>query len=271
VSNYEFLNNQKLDPLFVSSTDFHLQAGSPAIEKGLYIQGLTIDYEGKTINNPPNIGAFESGLSKAAPPAAIPVCQNSVVTNAHPSLLEMTYNMTLANSVPAASAFKVLVNSAATAITNVVISGAKVQLILASEIKFGDIVTISYTKPSTNPLKSVNGGEATNISALNTINNVIDIPKGIIPASIKMTIYPNPVHQVLNILFESSGSLSLQKATLSGLIIRIFDMSGKLFIEKLLEPGISNFQIPINLKPGIYTILMLSGGMNITAQKMMVY
>ena len=34
VGNYEFLNNQKVDPLFVSSTDFHLQATSPAIGKG---------------------------------------------------------------------------------------------------------------------------------------------------------------------------------------------------------------------------------------------
>jgi len=58
VRNYEFLNNLKVDPLFVSSTDFHLQATSPAIRKGLFIRGLTIDYEGKPINNPPNIGAY---------------------------------------------------------------------------------------------------------------------------------------------------------------------------------------------------------------------
>jgi hypothetical protein len=58
IRNYEFLNNQKVDPLFVSSTDFHLQATSPAIRKGLFIRGLTINYEGKPINNPPNIGAY---------------------------------------------------------------------------------------------------------------------------------------------------------------------------------------------------------------------
>jgi hypothetical protein len=58
VSNYEFLNNQKVDPLFVSSTNFHLQPKSPAIGKGISIPRLPIDYEGRPIKNPPNIGAF---------------------------------------------------------------------------------------------------------------------------------------------------------------------------------------------------------------------
>jgi hypothetical protein len=51
------------NPLFVSSTDFHLQAGSPAIGKGLSITGLTTDYDGNTLNDPPSIGAYEGSAA----------------------------------------------------------------------------------------------------------------------------------------------------------------------------------------------------------------
>lgn len=54
-------------------------------------------------------------------------------------------------------------------------------------------------------------------------------------------------------------------------IIRIFDISGKLFIEKLLVTGVSNIKIPINLHTGIYTVMMFSGGLQMASQKIMVY
>ena len=60
----------------------------------------------------------------------------------------MTYNLTLANVVPAASAFSVRVNSTARTVNTVAISGTKVQLTLASPVVYGDVVTVSYTKPS---------------------------------------------------------------------------------------------------------------------------
>ena len=55
----------------------------------------------------------------------IPVYVSSAIENATPSVLEMTYNMTLANIVPAASAFSVLVNSAARTVSSVAISGQR--------------------------------------------------------------------------------------------------------------------------------------------------
>jgi hypothetical protein len=47
------------DPSFKSSTDFHLNPGSPAIDKGVST-GWTSDYEGNSIVGLPDIGAFES-------------------------------------------------------------------------------------------------------------------------------------------------------------------------------------------------------------------
>jgi hypothetical protein len=54
-------------------------------------------------------------------------------------------------------------------------------------------------------------------------------------------------------------------------IIRIVDLSGKLFIEKLLVTGISNIRIPINLETGIYNVMILSGGAQMASQKVVVY
>ena len=168
------------NPLFVSSTDFHLQAGSPAIGKGLPVSGLTTDYAGVAVKNPPSIGAYESG--SAAPAPISPVYQSSVVQNTTPSLIEMTYDLTLNNTiVPAVSSFSVLVNSIARTISTVAISGNKVQLALASRILPGDVVTVIYTKPATNPIQTASSGTASSFSNQQVINNCINtIPTAVI-------------------------------------------------------------------------------------------
>ena len=96
------------DPLFVSTTNFQLQTTSPAIGEGVNI-GLKTDYDGNAFKNPPSIGAYEYDSKPASP--VLPVYQSSVVENATPSVIEMIYNLALANIVPSASAFLVHVNS----------------------------------------------------------------------------------------------------------------------------------------------------------------
>ena len=47
------------DPTFVTpGSDFHLQAGSPCINAGIDV-GLTEDYDGQAVDDPPEIGAYE--------------------------------------------------------------------------------------------------------------------------------------------------------------------------------------------------------------------
>ncbi len=62
------------DPLFVSTSDFHLQPTSPAINAGANV-GLTTDYEGKTVpfGPVPDIGAYEdhSGSLSLQPPKGL--------------------------------------------------------------------------------------------------------------------------------------------------------------------------------------------------------
>ena len=104
--------------------------------------------------------------------AIIPAYVSSVIENATPSVLEMSYDQALANIVPAASAFKVMVNSSSRSISAVTVSGTKVMLTLSSPVVYGNSVTVAYTKPSTNPLQTSAGGQAASIAAQNVINNV---------------------------------------------------------------------------------------------------
>lgn len=105
-------------------------------------------------------------------PVPLPVYTGSTVENSTPSVVEMIYNLALAAIVPAVSAFKVTVNSVARNINSVAVSGTKVLLTLASPVKYGDVVTIGYTKPSSSPVQTAAGGQAVSISNQPVTNKV---------------------------------------------------------------------------------------------------
>lgn len=197
-----------------------------------------------------------------------PVYASSVIENSTPSLIELNFSLSLANVVPPAAAFNCQVNSLARTVNSVLISGNKVQLTLANAIKPGDLVTISYTKPTNNPLQTTDGGQATSITSQLSVNKVITSNTS---SDIIMTLYPNPVHETINILFEYNINYSIQDASKYPQVIRIFDLSGKLYFEKMLKTGVTNIQIPITLKSGIYIVHMISGGLQMSSQKMIVY
>jgi uncharacterized repeat protein (TIGR02059 family) len=124
----------------------------------------------------------------AAPPApAVPVYVSSVIENAAPSVIEITYNLALASKVPAGSAFTVQVNSTARSVSSVSVSGTKVLLTLSSPVAYGNTVTVAYTKPSTNPIQTAAGGQASTISAQSVTNRVSQ------PAPPPVVVIPPPV------------------------------------------------------------------------------
>jgi uncharacterized repeat protein (TIGR02059 family) len=157
------------NPLFVNPAinDFHLQPASPAIGVGTSIVGVSTDYDNLAFTNPPNIGCFATPL-----PTSNPVFLSASIENATPSLLEITFNKTLANIVPATSAFTVKVNSVSRSVTAITISGAKVQLTLASQVSFGDVITVAYTKPASNPIQASTGEATDSFTAQPVTNNV---------------------------------------------------------------------------------------------------
>ncbi len=259
---------RKADGSLPDISFMHLASGSDLIDAGVNV-GLS--YSG----NAPDLGAFESGGSATPPPpapvAAAPVYTSSAVANTTPSLLEMTYNTTLANTAPSTSSFAVMVNSVARSVSTVAISGAKVQLTLSSAIKYGDIITVGYTKPSANPLQTTSGGLAVNISGQLVVNNLVAPTKDVTPVTATMTISPNHVHRTANITITYSSSLSTQAASITPEIIRISNLSGRLYIEKYITTGTTSVKIPINLRRGVYKVVLSGGSSVLATQNMKVY
>ena len=216
------------DPKFVSSTsDWHLQQGSPAINTGTNLS-YTRDFEGRTIDSQPDMGAFEYAGIVQAPIS--PVYSGSVIQNASPTLLEMSYNMTLANIVPATTAFSVTVNSTARTITAVAISGNKVLLTLASPVKSGEVVTVAYTKPTTNPLQTSLGGVAANFGAQPVTNNLASL-----------SVAPQFV------------SAAVQNATPA-----LLEITYNMTLANIL-PGVSSFEVKVNSAIRTISSVTISG------------
>lgn len=143
-----------------------LASGSDLINAGV---DVGIPYDG----NSPDLGAYEVQTSEPAP---LPEYISSVVENTTPSLLELTYDLILNDlKLPSSSAFSVRVNSFPRTVNDVAISGNKVQLTLASPIIYGDIITVSYTKPASNPLQTISGGIAQVFGASPVSNNCKNI------------------------------------------------------------------------------------------------
>jgi uncharacterized protein (TIGR02145 family)/uncharacterized repeat protein (TIGR02059 family) len=105
--------------------------------------------------------------------ASLPVITSIVVENATPNILEIAYNLSLTNIIPASSAFVVKVNTITRTITAVTVSGTKVQLTLSSPVLSGDVITLTYTKPATNPLQTPSGGLAATVIDQNVTNSVL--------------------------------------------------------------------------------------------------
>jgi uncharacterized repeat protein (TIGR02059 family) len=167
---------------------------SPGIGAGVSIAYISTDYEGKQVSNPPNLGCYSTvaGIPN-------PSYTGSSVANNTPSILEMSYNLTLANIVPEASAFNVLVNSVARSVTTVSVSGTKVLLTLSSPVEYGNSVTVAYSAPASNPLQTPAGGLAASITAQNVTNRINPPPA--VPVFIGATV-ENAAPSVIEMTYD---------------------------------------------------------------------
>ncbi|MCE5347908.1 MAG: T9SS type A sorting domain-containing protein, partial [Bacteroidales bacterium] len=251
----------------VSGTKVQLTLSSPVV----YGDVVTVAYT-KPASNPLQTSTGGQAASITAQPvtnnvsSVIPVYVSSVIENATPSLLTLTYNLTLANIVPAASAFTVLVNNVARTVTGISVSGTKVQLTLESPVVYGDVVTVAYTKPASNPLQTSTGDQAASITAQSVTNNIVSETL----YEVQMNIYPNPAQDILNISIQYPNNSSIEEIPNSSSIIRFIDLSGKVVSEKSLDPGVKEIQIPINLRSGIYIVQMISDGLTVATNKLIV-
>lgn len=83
------------------------------------------------------------------------------------SLLTLTSNASAikASAIPAKTAFVVRCSGVANAVTSVAIDGKNVTLTLTKGIKDSDVITVAYTKPSSNYLQDTSGNAFASLSA----------------------------------------------------------------------------------------------------------
>ena len=117
-------------------------------------------------------GSF-SGRAVDTGTAEIPELTSAMVDGA---TLTLTYTEALdTGSVPATSAYSVTVDGLLAALADVDVEGSAVTLTLSSAVQAGQVVTVSYAVPGTNPVQSTDGTDVvaltnetvTNITAAN--------------------------------------------------------------------------------------------------------
>jgi len=171
-------------------TFLHLESGSDLIDKGT---DIGLEFNGDA----PDLGAFETGSGSVAP--ATPSCISFSLENASPSVIELTYNLSLAYIVPPTTAFSVVVNSVSRSINSVSVSGTRVLITLSSPVDYGNSVTVSYSVPSSNPLQTPAGGEAESFSSQAVENNINPPPA--IPVYVSSSV-ENSSPSVLQLIYN---------------------------------------------------------------------
>jgi uncharacterized repeat protein (TIGR02059 family) len=277
VSSFTVVVNSTTVPIskvVISGTNVQLTLANPIVKGDV----LTVAYTKPSVNPLQTASAGLAASLNAQTVAngvtgTIPAYVSSVVENATPSLLELTYNISLSTAiVPPASSYSIIVNGVARTVSTVSISTNKVKLNLASPIKYGDVITTMYTKPATNPLQTPDGGIAASFSVTSTTNNLAAGIKDASPVTISMTIAPNYIYKTIYIVLAYSSPLTTTQMTaLTPQILRVADTYGRLCAEQVLATGVTSVRLPINLHSGIYNVLILANGAQMATKRIRVY
>lgn len=230
--------NSRLCTVEIKDTaDINCFYNSTKANKVIVLEKPMIDVKGTKYQSSVTLLPYTSAILMVDPnpaPPEIPVYTTSVIENTTPSLLEMTYNLPLTNSVPAASAFNVVVNSVARSVSSVSVSGNKVLLTLSNPVVFGNVVTVAYTKPAVNPIKTTSGGEAASMEPQPVTNKVSSgipvylssVVENLTPNLLEITFDLNlsesiiPPPTVFNVLVNSS-TRTINNISISGNKVRL--------------------------------------------------
>ena len=196
-------------PITVSDPNkIRFEYNASTTSKVVSLDGSYIDVKGAKYNGSITLAPYTSAVLMVDPnpsaPPAVPAYVSSEIKDGAPAILEMTYNLSLANIVPAASSFSVQVNSAARSVSSVSVSGTKVLLTLSSPVAYGNTVTVAYNKPSSNPLQTSAGGQAVSLSAQSVTNRVAAPPAPAVPAYVS-----SEIKDAARSVVEMTYSLSL--------------------------------------------------------------
>lgn len=170
--------NSYLSPVSVTDPDrIRFEYNPSGSNKVISLDAGYIDVKGNRYSGSITLAPYSSVVlivdpDTSTPVPDAPVYVSSAIENATPDMIDLTFSKTLSNTVPENSAFTVRVNSNTRRVNAVAVSGTKVTLTLSYAVVFGDVITVSYTKPSSNPLQTEAGGEAASMSAQTVTNRV---------------------------------------------------------------------------------------------------
>lgn len=98
---------------------------------------------------------------------------SAAIANASPTLLDITFSAAITGAAaPAAAAFSLTNSGAAQTISSVARAGSIVTLTLSRATLYGEVVYVTYTPPSSNPLQTATGDLALGFGSKFTTNNV---------------------------------------------------------------------------------------------------
>lgn len=261
--------SRSISSLSISGTKVMLSLQSPVV----YGDSVKVSYT-KPSSNPLQgtngglVSTFNSvnvlnKVSAVVQAPSAPVYVSSVIEDSSPSKLEITYSQELAQTVPPDSSFITVVNGVTSTVKSVSVSGSKVILTLSEQLKPGDVISLSYVKPSINGLISKAGTLAESFSGKTVVNKIIASDPDTTPVEEeKVSIFPNPAKDFLSVKITNPVPGSVR-------IIRIYDFSGKLCFEKQLETDNSH-KLPINLKSGFYLMHLEVNSVVKSIQKLIV-
>lgn len=167
--------NSKKSAVTVSDTskiDFYYNPSTS--NKVITLNQPMVDVTGKKYTGSVTLLPYTSVILMPDPnPYApqVPVITSATVEDSSPSVIVISYSIDLASVIPAASSFTVSVNGTVRTVNSVTVSGNKLSLTISSRINYGDVIAVTYNKPSSNPLQSTEGAQAASYTSQSVKNN----------------------------------------------------------------------------------------------------
>lgn len=111
---------------------------------------------------------------------AAPQFLSAQVSNATPNIILLTFNETLGPYTPAAAAFSVSGGKTVTAVSR---NGASFSLTVSAPYVYGDTISVTYTKPTTNPIQDATGNQTASFGPSGVVNNIAAPGDTVVPTA----------------------------------------------------------------------------------------
>jgi hypothetical protein len=227
ITNKAESNNITDNPLFVSSSDYHLQSGSPAIDKGINVGTI---YNGSA----PDIGAFETGSSAAASDATAPVVTAFIIPSSSVSLAIPVSTFTATDNT-GVTGYLVNETAATPSLSNSSWSSTAPKTYQA--LTTGTKTLYAWSKDAAGNVSASRTEEVTIAELTTGIENV--------PEAFKIDVFPNPCIDQITVRFSETPE--------SGSHIDIIDITGRNIASREITLAEERFSLS-DQASGIYLV-----------------